>query len=80
MGPFDIIAVFKYNIIKYYIYFFLQLVTASAMQAFHRLFSGKPNALTLSPELNAQIITVRVNKQHNESQSLCRSPACKAKG
>lgn len=37
----------------------LKLVTASAMQAFHRLFSGKPNASTLSPELNAQIITVR---------------------
>ncbi|KAM7385637.1 hypothetical protein PAMP_001711 [Pampus punctatissimus] len=33
------------------------LVTASAMQAFHRLFNGKPNASTLSPELNAQIIT-----------------------
>ncbi|XP_069574022.1 RRP12-like protein [Brachyistius frenatus] len=33
------------------------LVTASAMQAFHRLFSGKPNASSLSPELNAQIIT-----------------------
>uniref|UniRef100_A0A669CRD9 Ribosomal RNA processing 12 homolog n=1 Tax=Oreochromis niloticus TaxID=8128 RepID=A0A669CRD9_ORENI len=33
------------------------LVTASAMQAFHQLFSGKPNASTLSPELNAQIIT-----------------------
>ncbi|KAM9809126.1 LOW QUALITY PROTEIN: RRP12-like protein [Syngnathus typhle] len=33
------------------------LVTASAMQTFHRLFSGKPNASTLSPELNAQIIT-----------------------
>ncbi|KAM9804205.1 RRP12-like protein [Neosynchiropus ocellatus] len=33
------------------------LVTASAMQAFHKLFSGKPNAATLSPELNAQIIT-----------------------
>uniref|UniRef100_A0A672G1Y3 Uncharacterized protein n=1 Tax=Salarias fasciatus TaxID=181472 RepID=A0A672G1Y3_SALFA len=33
------------------------LVTASAMQAFHRLFSGKPNASILSPELNAQIIT-----------------------
>ncbi|KAL3050287.1 hypothetical protein OYC64_012343 [Pagothenia borchgrevinki] len=33
------------------------LVTASAMQSFHRLFSGKPNAATLSPELNAQIIT-----------------------
>uniref|UniRef100_A0A8C7YIL2 Ribosomal RNA processing 12 homolog n=1 Tax=Oryzias sinensis TaxID=183150 RepID=A0A8C7YIL2_9TELE len=33
------------------------LVTTSAMQAFHRLFSGKPNASTLSPELNAQIIT-----------------------
>ncbi|XP_023139487.2 RRP12-like protein [Amphiprion ocellaris] len=33
------------------------LVTASAMQAFHRLFSGKANASTLSSELNAQIIT-----------------------
>ncbi|XP_074501840.1 RRP12-like protein [Sebastes fasciatus] len=33
------------------------LVTASAMQAFHRLFSMKPNASSLSPELNAQIIT-----------------------
>ncbi|CAK6979026.1 RRP12-like protein [Scomber scombrus] len=33
------------------------LVTASAMQAFHRLFSGKPNAAALTPELNAQIIT-----------------------
>lgn len=33
------------------------LVTASAMQAFHRLFSGKPNPSTLTPELNAQIIT-----------------------
>ncbi|XP_029690750.1 RRP12-like protein [Takifugu rubripes] len=33
------------------------LVTAGAMQAFHRLFSAKPSALTLSAELNAQIIT-----------------------
>ncbi|XP_008320189.1 RRP12-like protein [Cynoglossus semilaevis] len=33
------------------------LVTASAMQGFHKLFSGKPNPSTLSPELNAQIIT-----------------------
>ncbi|XP_061083822.1 RRP12-like protein [Conger conger] len=33
------------------------LVTASAMQAFHRLFSSKPNSSTVSPELNAQIIT-----------------------
>uniref|UniRef100_A0A3Q3JTB6 Uncharacterized protein n=1 Tax=Monopterus albus TaxID=43700 RepID=A0A3Q3JTB6_MONAL len=33
------------------------LVTASAMQTFHRLFNGKPNASALSPELNAQIIT-----------------------
>ncbi|XP_051935458.1 RRP12-like protein isoform X1 [Hippocampus zosterae] len=33
------------------------LVTASAMQTFHRLFSGKPNPSNLSPELNAQIIT-----------------------
>ncbi|CAL8284031.1 unnamed protein product [Arctogadus glacialis] len=33
------------------------LVTASAMQAFHKLFSGKPNPSTMSAELNAQIIT-----------------------
>ncbi|XP_015233145.1 PREDICTED: RRP12-like protein [Cyprinodon variegatus] len=33
------------------------MVTASAMQAFHRLFSGKPSASSLSAELNAQIIT-----------------------
>uniref|UniRef100_A0A674BT65 Ribosomal RNA processing 12 homolog n=1 Tax=Salmo trutta TaxID=8032 RepID=A0A674BT65_SALTR len=33
------------------------LVTACAMQAFHKLFSGKPNPVTLSAELNAQIIT-----------------------
>ncbi|XP_056147763.1 RRP12-like protein [Lampris incognitus] len=33
------------------------LVTASAMQAFHRLFSGKPNTASLTPELNAQIVT-----------------------
>ncbi|XP_013887776.1 RRP12-like protein [Austrofundulus limnaeus] len=33
------------------------LVTASAMQAFHKLFSGKPNPSSLSAELNAQIIT-----------------------
>ncbi|XP_066549145.1 RRP12-like protein [Amia ocellicauda] len=33
------------------------LVTAGAMQAFHMLFSAKPNASTLSAELNAQIIT-----------------------
>uniref|UniRef100_A0A4W4E172 Ribosomal RNA-processing protein 12-like conserved domain-containing protein n=1 Tax=Electrophorus electricus TaxID=8005 RepID=A0A4W4E172_ELEEL len=32
------------------------LVTAGAMQAFHKLFSGKPNPLAMSPELNAQII------------------------
>lgn len=32
------------------------------MQAFHQLFSGKPNASTLSPELNAQIITVSEHK------------------
>lgn len=44
-------------------YFWLQLVTASAMQAFHKLFSGKPNPSTLSPELNAQIITVRKYKE-----------------
>uniref|UniRef100_W5M895 Ribosomal RNA processing 12 homolog n=1 Tax=Lepisosteus oculatus TaxID=7918 RepID=W5M895_LEPOC len=33
------------------------LVTAGAMQAFHKLFSAKPNPTTLSAELNAQIIT-----------------------
>ncbi|KAJ8248399.1 hypothetical protein GJAV_G00241620 [Gymnothorax javanicus] len=33
------------------------LVTAGAMQAFHCLFSSKPNPSCLSPELNAQIIT-----------------------
>ncbi|XP_033835770.1 RRP12-like protein [Periophthalmus magnuspinnatus] len=33
------------------------LVTASAMQAFHKLFSSKPKPSTMSPELNAQIIT-----------------------
>ncbi|XP_036402433.1 RRP12-like protein [Megalops cyprinoides] len=33
------------------------LVTAGAMQAFHKLFSAKPNPATLSAELNAQIIT-----------------------
>lgn len=33
------------------------LVTASAMQAFHKLFSNKPNPTSMSAELNAQIIT-----------------------
>ncbi|KAJ8361402.1 hypothetical protein SKAU_G00179270 [Synaphobranchus kaupii] len=33
------------------------LVTAGAMQAFHKLFSCKPNPSTLTAELNAQIIT-----------------------
>ncbi|XP_073689985.1 RRP12-like protein [Garra rufa] len=33
------------------------LVTANAMQAFHKLFSSKPNPASLSAELNAQIIT-----------------------
>ncbi|KAG9341086.1 hypothetical protein JZ751_019840 [Albula glossodonta] len=33
------------------------LVTAGAMQAFHKLFVSKPNPATLSAELNAQIIT-----------------------
>lgn len=47
----------------------LQLVTASAMQAFHRLFSGKPNASTLSAELNAQIITVWFRIQVHELHS-----------
>ena len=31
------------------------------MQAFHKLFNGKPNPTTMSAELNAQIITVRHN-------------------
>lgn len=35
-----------------------KLVTACAMQAFHKLFSGKPNPSSMSAELNAQIITV----------------------
>ncbi|XP_029305253.1 RRP12-like protein [Cottoperca gobio] len=43
------------------------LVTASAMQAFHRLFSGKPNASTLSPELNAQVITALYDFLPSES-------------
>lgn len=38
----------------------LQLVTACAMQAFHSLFHAKPSTSTLSAELNAQIITVRL--------------------
>lgn len=33
------------------------LITACAMQAFHGLFCAKPNPSTLTPELNAQIIT-----------------------
>ncbi|KAJ8014068.1 hypothetical protein DPEC_G00036410 [Dallia pectoralis] len=33
------------------------LVTACAMQAFHKLFTGKANPSTLSAELSAQIIT-----------------------
>uniref|UniRef100_A0A8C1BD75 Ribosomal RNA processing 12 homolog n=1 Tax=Cyprinus carpio carpio TaxID=630221 RepID=A0A8C1BD75_CYPCA len=33
------------------------LVTANAMQAFHKLFSNKPNPASMSAELNAQIIT-----------------------
>uniref|UniRef100_A0A8C2F0Z8 Ribosomal RNA processing 12 homolog n=1 Tax=Cyprinus carpio TaxID=7962 RepID=A0A8C2F0Z8_CYPCA len=33
------------------------LVTANAMQAFHKLFSSKPNPASMSAELNAQIIT-----------------------
>ncbi|XP_062852235.1 RRP12-like protein [Trichomycterus rosablanca] len=33
------------------------LVTASAMQAFHKLFSSKPSPSSMSAELNAQIIT-----------------------
>uniref|UniRef100_A0A7N8WWX9 Ribosomal RNA processing 12 homolog n=1 Tax=Mastacembelus armatus TaxID=205130 RepID=A0A7N8WWX9_9TELE len=43
------------------------MVTASAMQAFHRLFSGKPNASTLSAELNAQIITALYDYLPSES-------------
>lgn len=33
------------------------LVTAGAMQAFHKLFNSKPSPSTMSAELNAQIIT-----------------------
>ncbi|GAA6107350.1 RRP12-like protein [Tachysurus ichikawai] len=33
------------------------LVTAGAMQAFHKLFSGRPSSSSMSAELNAQIIT-----------------------
>ncbi|XP_043111552.1 RRP12-like protein [Puntigrus tetrazona] len=33
------------------------LVTAKAMQAFHKLFSNKPSPASMSAELNAQIIT-----------------------
>uniref|UniRef100_A0A672PW35 Uncharacterized protein n=1 Tax=Sinocyclocheilus grahami TaxID=75366 RepID=A0A672PW35_SINGR len=33
------------------------LVTANAMQAFHKLFSSKPSPASMSAELNAQIIT-----------------------
>ncbi|KAK3554266.1 hypothetical protein QTP70_020128 [Hemibagrus guttatus] len=33
------------------------LVTAGAMQTFHKLFSGKPSSSSMSGELNAQIIT-----------------------
>lgn len=33
------------------------LVTAAAMQGFHKLFSGKPNPSSMSAELNAKIIT-----------------------
>lgn len=40
------------------------------MQAFHRLFSGKANASTLSAELNAQIITVRECRQTKMSVTL----------
>ncbi|XP_019948079.1 RRP12-like protein [Paralichthys olivaceus] len=43
------------------------LVTASAMQAFHKLFSGKPNTSTLSPELNAQIITALYDYMPSEN-------------
>ncbi|XP_062257338.1 RRP12-like protein [Platichthys flesus] len=44
------------------------LVTASAMQAFHKLFSGKPNTLSLSPELNAQIITALYDYLPSENE------------
>ncbi|XP_061545527.1 LOW QUALITY PROTEIN: RRP12-like protein [Phycodurus eques] len=43
------------------------LVTASAMQTFHRLFSGKSSTSNLSPELNAQIITALYDYQPSES-------------
>lgn len=38
----------------------LKLVTANAMQAFHKLFISKPSPSSMSAELNAQIITVSV--------------------
>nr|XP_057914344.1 RRP12-like protein isoform X2 [Doryrhamphus excisus] len=43
------------------------LVTASAMQTFHKLFSAKPGASSLSPELNAQIITALYDYLPSES-------------
>ncbi|XP_061914095.1 RRP12-like protein [Entelurus aequoreus] len=42
-------------------------VTASAMQTFHKLFSGTPSASSLSPELNAQIITALYDYLPSES-------------
>uniref|UniRef100_A0A3P8VA36 Ribosomal RNA processing 12 homolog n=1 Tax=Cynoglossus semilaevis TaxID=244447 RepID=A0A3P8VA36_CYNSE len=47
------------------------LVTASAMQGFHKLFSGKPNPSTLSPELNAQIITALYDYLPKNIFTLC---------
>lgn len=43
------------------------LVTACAMQAFHKLFCGKPNIATMSAELNAQIITALYDYLPSES-------------
>ncbi|XP_066534944.1 RRP12-like protein [Hoplias malabaricus] len=43
------------------------LVTAGAMQAFHKLFSGKPSASTMSAELNAQIITALYDYMPSEN-------------
>uniref|UniRef100_A0A8C5N7P1 Ribosomal RNA-processing protein 12-like conserved domain-containing protein n=1 Tax=Gouania willdenowi TaxID=441366 RepID=A0A8C5N7P1_GOUWI len=43
------------------------LVTASAMQAFHKLFSGKPNPANISADLNAQIITALYDYLPSES-------------
>ncbi|XP_052468820.1 RRP12-like protein isoform X1 [Carassius gibelio] len=43
------------------------LVTANAMQAFHKLFSSKPSPASMSAELNAQIITALYDYVPSES-------------